>query len=253
MLSQLKEKLQTGSLRVGGFLVRWKVTRGGLSKRAQRRRLQQARRPYKLHLGPGGNWDKPDAHWLAVDIDPDRGDLVVDFGDFDGFPLGDESVAAIYGAHVFEHMSIFTSQVVFDECWRVLQPGGFLRLVLPDVERSIRAYIEGEADFRLFERRRERAAARWKIPDYTLFDCLREDFLSRSAQPALLGAQALAHQNAWDFDALRADLERAGFAADAVQRMDFQETNCEDFRFEGTYPSEANADYRSLYVEAEKR
>jgi hypothetical protein len=86
--------------------------------------------------------------------------------------------------------------------------------------------------------------------DYTLFDCLREDFLSRSSQPQLLGQRALAHQNAWDFAAIKTDLLRAGFSQ--VERRQFREVGTPDFSFEGTYRSQANRTDRSLYVEAVK-
>lgn len=205
--------------------------------------------PAKLNFGPGPNWTKPDNSWLSVDVDPDLGDIVVNFQDFERLPLPDRSVECVYGSHVFEHMSIFSSQLVFNEIHRVLQPGGIARIIVPDVEKSMREYLNGNTDFPLFRRRRERAKKNQAI-DYTLFECMKEDFLSPSGQTDLLGRRALAHQNAWDFETLVTHLQRAGFKHDAIRRMNFQESQTPLFSFEGTYPSEANEDYRSLYVEA---
>lgn len=233
-----------GSMRIGKFSAHWK-----LDQKPKPVELSAFSAPYKIHLGPGPNWTKPDNHWVDVDIDPKRGDVVVDFGQFTSFPLADNCVSCIYGSHVFEHMSIYTSQTVFEECFRVLQPGGTLRLILPDVEKSIREYISGNADFEIFKRRAERADKNWGAKEYTLFDCLREDFLSRSGQP-ILGQQALAHQNAWDFETIKKDLLVAGFKT--VEKTSFQKSKTGDFSFEGTYPSEANEQERSLYVEAFK-
>jgi len=202
--------------------------------------------PFRMHIGPGQHWQKPTAHWIAVDVDPERGDLVIDFNDFTRFPLPDASVVAIYGSHVFEHMSVYATPLVFRECRRILQPGGVLRLILPDAEKSLREYVAGNASFSLFARRRARALQRYGI-EYTLFECMREDFLSRSGQK-VLGKEALAHQNAWDFETIVADLTRAGFSR--VERSAFQGSSNDEFRFEGTYPSEANESDRSLYVEA---
>ena len=157
----------------------------------------------------------------------------------------------MYGSHVFEHISIFKSQHVFDEIYRVLQQGGIFRLVLPDAEKSIREYVAGNSDFQLFERRKRTAKQKRGI-EYTTFECMREDFLSRNGQVGLLGRDTLAHQNAWDFATIRAHLERAGFDADRVVNTEFQKSSSTDFAFEGTYPSEANEDYRSLYVEVVK-
>ena len=149
-------------------------------------------------------------------------------------------------------MSIFVTPTVFRECHRVLRPGGVFRLVLPDARRSIEEYVAGNGDFQLFARRQQRARETWGIPDYTLFECLREDFLSRSGQADLLGRNSLAHQNAWDFESIARDLVRAGFPEDRVRRMGFRSSQSSDFDWEGTFPSEANEDYRSLYVEAIK-
>jgi hypothetical protein len=62
----------------------------------------------------------------------------------------------------------------------------------------------------------------------------------------------LAHQNAWDFETIQSDLILAGFDIDKIYKMDYQKSNCDSFSFEGTFSSEANEDYRSLYVEAIK-
>ena len=125
-----------------------------------------------------------------------------------------------------------------------------MRVITPNPEVSIREYLAGNDKFELFARRRERAKKNYGH-EYTLFECLREDFLSENGQPDLLG-QSLAHQNAWDFDAMKAQLSRGGFDASKIRRSDFQDQATADFSFEGTYPSEANEQERSLYVEATK-
>jgi len=206
----------------------------------------------KLHFGPGPVWKKPGNEWLAVDVDSKRGDIVLNFNSgFKKLPLKDNSVECIYGSHIFEHISIYVCPLLFEECYRVLAPGGYFRLVLPDVRKSIEQYLNNNIEFPLFTRRAERAKEKYGIK-YTIFECLKEDFLSRSGQSRLLGKYGLAHQNAWDFEAISSDLFRAGFESENISLMSFQKTNCEDFSFEGTYESEANEYYRSLYVEVSK-
>lgn len=225
-----------------------KRSNGRISKNTN---IEKVPKPYRLNFGPGPNWEKPDSKWLSVDIDPSLGDVVVNFQNFNKLPLDDNSTQCIYGSHVFEHMSIFKSPLIFKEINRVLQKGGILRLILPDAEKSIKEYVNKNKDFELFKRRSERAKKNQNI-EYSLFECLREDFLSPNGQAKLLGRNTLAHQNAWDFETIRADLIRAGFDKEKIYKSDFQKSRSKYFDFEGTYPSEANEDYRSLYIEAIK-
>ncbi len=205
----------------------------------------------KLNFGPGPNWEKPNNGWLSVDVDPNLGDIIIDFKEFEKLPFKDGSIACVYGSHVFEHMSIFTTPKVFSEVYRVLKKDCAFRLILPDAEKSIKEYVNGNKDFLLFKRRSERAKLNYN-KDYTLFECLKEDFLSPSGQVSLLGKNSLAHQNAWDFDTIHSDLTLAGFNSNKVKKMSFKNSQVSFFSFEGSYPSEANEDYRSLYVEALK-
>ncbi len=205
----------------------------------------------KLNLGPGPNWKKPGRDWYSVDIDPAFGDIIVNFHDFAALPLKTNSVACVYGSHLFEHMSIFKTPLIFEEIYRVLKKDGILRIVLPDAEKSINEYVNRNHDFELFKRRKERAKRNYNKA-YTLFECMKEDFLSPSGQTGLLGENSLAHQNAWDFETISSDLQIAGFKTGNIYKMDYKKSNSDCFSFEGTFPSEANEDYRSLYVEAIK-
>lgn len=206
----------------------------------------------KLHLGPGPNWVKPNPDWLSLDVDPSRADILVNFNNFTGLDFKDEEVDCIYGSHVFEHINIFNAPKVFKECYRILKKGGYFRLVLPDVKKSIEEYIKGNFNFSLFQRRAESLKKLLGVENVSIFECLKGDFISPSSQFDIFGKESLAHQNAWDFEAIVFDLNRAGFEVDKIKKMKFQDSNCEDFSFEGTYPSEANEYDRSIYVEVYK-
>jgi hypothetical protein len=124
--------------------------------------------------------------------------------------------------------------------------------VIPDVERSIKEYINRNHNYKLFKQETARAKNKYN-KDYTIFECLREDFISPTGQPHLLGKEALAHQNAWDYETICKDLQIAGFKKTNITKMEYQISQSKHFIFEGTYSSEANASYRSLYVEAIKK
>lgn len=247
----VKTNLICNRTRIGSYEVNWSVSKvkDSNSNIQTTTSITDFR---KLHIGPGSGWKKSGEEWCTLDVDPALGDVVIDLNDFDSLPFPDDSIECIYGSHVFEHVNPWSSQRLFQECYRVLVSGGYFRLVLPDVRRSIEEYIQGNSEYLLFQRRMETARRNWKLDDLTLFECLRGDFVSRSLQPKL-GPRALAHQNAWDFETIARDLCRAGFRDEDVHRMEFQKTMCPDFTFEGTYPSEANESYRSLYVEAIKK
>ncbi len=201
----------------------------------------------KLHFGPGKGWEKPSDDWKAVDVDSERGDIVLNLNQVDELPFEDSSVDCIYGSHIFEHVSILNSLKIFKECYRILKPGGIIRIVVPDARRSIEEYLAGNEDY--FKKKIERLERLWKTPDYTMFEALREDFISRSNQKKILG-HTLAHQNAWDFESLKAELTRAGFPQ--VKQQAFQVSDSNEFGFEGDYKAEANNYNYSLYVEAIK-
>ncbi len=203
-----------------------------------------------LHIGPGPNWIKPSPDWVTVDVDSRRGDIALNFQKFKGFPLEDNICSVIYASHVFEHISVYKAQFVFNECFRVLKASGYMRIIVPDVVKSMQEYLKGNQDFRLFVRRRERAR-RIYGEDYTIFECLREDFVSRSSQKEL-GRYALAHQNAFDYETLIKHLVIAGFKKGNIYRSGFQQSKCSFFDWEGQFESEANEDYRSLYIECKK-
>jgi predicted SAM-dependent methyltransferase len=56
------------------------------------------------------------------------------------FPVG--AFGAIYASHFLEHLHFEEARHLLRECFRVLQPGGFLRLVVPDLQLLVREYLE---------------------------------------------------------------------------------------------------------------
>jgi predicted SAM-dependent methyltransferase len=56
-------------------------------------------------------------------------------------PFSTNSIDAIYGSHVVEHLYRSDATRLLVECKRVLKPGGILRLVVPDVQAMARNYL----------------------------------------------------------------------------------------------------------------
>lgn len=56
--------------------------------------------------------------------------------------LDDNSCQLLYASHVLEHFGRFEYNSVLAEWYRVLEPGGILRLAVPDFEACARLYYE---------------------------------------------------------------------------------------------------------------
>lgn len=58
-------------------------------------------------------------------------------------PWPDQSFKAVYASHLLEHLYFDEAQRLLRECFRVLKPGGHLRLVVPDFAQIIADYTAG--------------------------------------------------------------------------------------------------------------
>ena len=59
-----------------------------------------------------------------------------------GLPFADGEIDAVYHSHVLEHLEPEVARALLRECFRVLRPGGTLRIAVPDLEPMARAYLD---------------------------------------------------------------------------------------------------------------
>jgi len=105
------------------------------SVRAKERALMQ-KNNLKLHFGCG---PRILPGWVNIDGWSFPGmDLAVDLRQ--PLPFRDGSCRLIFTEHVFEHIDVDFRLSVLREFFRVLQPGGTLRIVVPDCEKFVEAY-----------------------------------------------------------------------------------------------------------------
>lgn len=57
-------------------------------------------------------------------------------------PYPDNSVMCIYSSHLFEHLLRVEAKKLLKECYRVLVPGGVIRIIVPDLRICAEKYIE---------------------------------------------------------------------------------------------------------------
>ena len=59
-----------------------------------------------------------------------------------GIPFAEATFDVVYHSHVLEHFSKAEGKQFMAECFRVLRPGGVLRVAVPDLETICRLYLE---------------------------------------------------------------------------------------------------------------
>jgi predicted SAM-dependent methyltransferase len=59
-----------------------------------------------------------------------------------GIPFGSKSMKGIFTEHCLEHFPLWQTSVILKECLRVLEPGGVLRIVVPDGGMYLERYHE---------------------------------------------------------------------------------------------------------------
>jgi predicted SAM-dependent methyltransferase len=93
-----------------------------------------------------GSGEHPEPGWINSDIKDGPGiDISCDIRH--GLPLEDASLDYIASQHALPEIPLTDLVGVFRELRRVLKPGGILRLGLPDLDKGIKAYIEGDRDY----------------------------------------------------------------------------------------------------------
>ena len=60
----------------------------------------------------------------------------------EGIPYTDSSFDVVYHSHILEHFSRQKALGFMRECYRVLRPGGVIRVAVPDLEQIAKLYLE---------------------------------------------------------------------------------------------------------------
>lgn len=91
-----------------------------------------------LNLGCGNHYHRK---WINVDFQS-NGDGVIAHDLNKGIPYKNSSFDAVYHSHLLEHFSKQYAPTFIKECYRVLKPGGIIRVVVPDLEQITRLYLD---------------------------------------------------------------------------------------------------------------
>ena len=149
-------------------------------------------------------------------------------------PFADGAVLGIRAEHFFEHLEAREEAPAFlADCLRVLQPGGVLRIIVPDVARMLHAYAKGPNDLSGFR-------------EFGVPDPFPEDLPTR--MDVVNHAFHQWHEHRWGYDAetLIHRMAKAGFVK--ANQTEFGRSLIPGLAAD----REEHRPY-SLYVEARKR
>lgn len=210
-----------------------------LGQQLQALGVNEASKNLQLHIGSG---PYNLAGWINLDIFPAQLSTNVLWG----LPFTNGQCRYVFLSHLLEHLFYPTdAMALLQEIYRILQPGGVVRIVVPDIEQCIRAYQENNKEF--FQQRVEH----WGAGDGNATRL--EHFLSYAGagpDPAWLFE---AHKFGYDFETLERALQRAGFKT--IIRSSFMASEYAALQVD-KHSQVASAKfgdaYYSLFVEATK-
>jgi len=123
----------------------------------------------------------------------------VEYGDIvKGLPLSPDSCKGVYCSHILEHLSLNDFRIALRNTIKILEPGGLFRLVLPDLELSVKHYIENPSNEAALEFMKETS--------------LGHESRARGFKGLLtVWLGNFQHLWMWDYKSIKPELEDAGF------------------------------------------
>ena len=91
-----------------------------------------------LNIGCGSHFHSA---WTNLDLISDSLD-VIPYDITSGLPFPNDSFDAVYSSHLLEHLHRSHGIELIRECFRILKPGGVARIVVPDLEKIAKLYLE---------------------------------------------------------------------------------------------------------------
>jgi predicted SAM-dependent methyltransferase len=155
----------------------------------------------KLHIGCGDN-ELPG--WLNTELCPRRSQVFLDATR--RFPFPDGCIDIVYSEHMIEHVPWHGGQAMLRECFRVMKPGGLIRLVTPNLEFLTRLLQDPSTPM-------HQAYIQYSLETYRLD--------AQGGAPHVFNnfVRAWGHQFIYDAETLRQLMADAGFTEIGVQAL----------------------------------
>lgn len=156
-----------------------------------RRKLASLPRPLRLHIGCGTNHFPG---WTHLGMNAALPHVDALWHSADGLPCEDATCQFIYSEHFLEHLNISEGRAFLRECHRALQPGGVVRIAMPDLRDCVSQYWNNNW-----------CEQPWlKVHGY--------EWIATGAEYLNIAMRDWGHQWLYDREELRRRLSEAGFA-----------------------------------------
>ena len=160
----------------------------------------------KLHLGCGGNYFE---EWVNIDNNKNfKADLYHDLRK--SLPFKDNTVSFIYNEHFFEHFTVEEGLQMLRDFYRVLKPGGILRIAMPDLDEIICGYQDNN----------------WKEQEWVKRP--RYEYIQTSAEYINICFRGWDHKYLYNSEELARRLKEAGF--ETLNKVPFHESKYPELR-----------------------
>jgi predicted SAM-dependent methyltransferase len=175
---------------------------------AAKKQLTNFDRPYKIHVGCGSIKFKD---WINLDIENKQEVTDIVWNAAKGFPfIESQSCSLIYCEHFLEHLKVEEAKVYLSESYRILQPGGTLRIAMPSLEYVIDKY----------------RSEKWKDQDWLTWDGFK--FIQTRAEMINISFRWWGHQWLYDREELHRRLKESGFTL--IQDMQIKNSNIQELQ-----------------------
>jgi len=171
----------------------------------------------KLNVGASPIWDKEGWHRLDHKLKSNQGYSIA--GDAENIALEDESASVVFSSHMIEHIPHFKLEKIILEFNRVLDKGGVVRLLSPDLKKIAKAYANDDHDFFKEcldedENIRQDLGLGGMFMNFVVSPGQDTALFDRNLDKFIAG---YAHLYLYDFDMLKIILEHCGFT-DVAQK-----------------------------------
>ena len=203
------------------------------------KRYLRSHRIRKLQIGAGANalegWLNTDyypSYWRVVFLDARK-----------PFPLRDCTLDYILSEHQIEHLTYNEGLFMLRECYRVLKPGGRIRIATPDLEVLIGLHTPEKSDL-------QQRYVKWIIDEFIPdVGTYRDSFVINYA------FRNFGHQFIYDQATLQGAMGEAGFVD--VTRFAVGESDDEDLRGVESHDKAAGVDdtmnrFETMVLEAKR-